>query len=277
MSNNDFFGNGGGFGPEETPVYQPTPMNGGGGDRYGKPYSKKKSGRGDVVTHLGDFAEGVKRLLLSPNLIYFFTVALAGFFFVWNAAPFTELARQYVGPVRADVGWLRAVPLVGEILRMLASWLLSSAAAIVAIMALAVIQFMEILPRLHRYIPGFAERRLFKLNSTKTQKPSGEEGTPTLTGKLYGWIVTRSERNQQIAFWVGAAFYVLDIYVCSQKLPVGDFVVGFSLMNLCLLGLQVFGFELALLFASVLSEYRLNARQQAAFYAKHPHLDPSNR
>lgn len=188
--------------------------------------------KGDVMALIGDWVDGLGKLLLSHN---------------------TGMILGYMGAgwclYKSAIGWtvLTGNPFVG------------------AGVALAE-QYLELLPRMAQYFPSIADRLTFKLAMTKFIDPKVKDNHPTLLAEAKDWGREAHKKRQRTMETVSLICYLLAFVSAAMAFQVWNP----RLMTLNPQGVfdvlqAVIGFEVCMIFAQWMKSNRLTHRQSRQY------------
>lgn len=191
----------------------------------------EKSAAADPMAILGDIAEGISRILFSPD---------------------TAMILGYLG-----AGWCLYKSSLG--------WSILTGGALTGAIVAVIEQFLELLPRLPKYFPGLADQLAFKLGLTRFVDPQVRDNSPTLLSEAKEWARDADRKQQRLMEWVSAACYLFALFAASLAFQLITPSLTLNPQGLWSVFEAVAGFELCILFANWAKRNRLTARESRQY------------
>jgi hypothetical protein len=122
------------------------------------------------------------------------------------------------------------------------------------------VTIVQILPRLHNYLPHLADQMTAKLGMTVYSSPKTLDGNPTLLDDAKEWAPKSAENAFKAAFAISTMLYLLELF---GSFTVFQPIVNNQIVFSALLGIiwGVGGTEISLIIRSFMDGYCLNRRQ----------------
>jgi hypothetical protein len=209
---------------------------------------KKADARASAGATMSSFSDAVLNFIVSPTTGK--TIATAGVIssLVTGGVMYSNLIYQ-------TEGWSMGL----------------SVEYFVGLIAATGVTIIQLLPRLHNYLPQMADQMTAKLGMTLYSKPKTLEGSPTLLDESKEWAPNSAETAFKAAFFISSVLYLVEFFGSLTVFrPIVDNKIVFS----ALIGIvwAVGGAEISLIIRSFMDGYCLNRRQSRIYQTEQARL-----
>jgi hypothetical protein len=218
-----------------------------------EPEKEQKASPG---AHAGDLIDWLAGSILSPGFLMTLGYAGCGFSLAVGTLSYTILVTPFCV---STFGPFVGVTIAGSI------GLLTAAALSLAV------QGLEIMPRLPKYFPVLAERLAVKLALSRVAQPKPTSNTPSLLPEANRWAKNSHKALFAKAETASNCAYVLEVIGALNAFKLvtlaasGAIATNLSLPAVFGVIAATVGFELCLVFVSLVKQFRLTARESRKY------------
>lgn len=189
--------------------------------------------KGEFWAGVGDFVDGIGNIVINPNFGMILGYGAVGACFVASVSGYQNLFPS--------LGFLN-------------------------IGLAAIVQYIQILPRMGEYFPEHADRLTLKLGLTRYLDPKVTDQSPTLLNEAKGWARNADKKLFDLVVTVSSVLYIVELLGQAKAFQVFDSkTMQLNPEGIFLLLAGTIGFECSLLFTKWQKSQRLTSRQSRKY------------